>query len=177
MSGMDLILQAFARPIYSRRKRGQLLYQLITTFCNHTCIFAAAIMSSLGNVSGDKLALGGVLKRYLTLVDARQVTISTSEGAELMSETRGGVPSAEDSHTVMSLAPSFYTSMEQSTRLQLGAPKHSMTWAANSILLQTKVESLVVSILFEENANLGIAEEHLEELRSIIKPYCGFSES
>lgn len=45
---------------------------------------------------------------------------------------------------------------------------------ANSIILQLKVESLVVSILLEESANLGIVEEHLEVLHSILKPFCSF---
>lgn len=131
-----------------------------------------------GNSStSEKINLNGVLKRFLIHVDARQVTLSTSEGAEVMSETRNGLQSAEDSHTIMSLAPSFYTSMEQSSRLNLGSPTHALTWAANSILMQTKIDSLIISILFEESANLGVAQEHLEELRSVLKPYCGFTES
>ena len=64
--------------------------------------------------------LDGVLKRFLGLIpDARQITISTHEGAELLSESRMGV-NVEDSHTVSSLAPSFNMSVEQSSRLGLG---------------------------------------------------------
>ena len=131
-------------------------------------------MSGKKNV--DTVGVGGILKRYLFLIpDARQITISTSEGAELMTETRNSsAPHPEDAHTVLSLTPSFCASVEQSGRLNLGAPKHILTWVANSILMQIKVESLVVSILLDENANLGIAEEHIEDLRSILAPFCSF---
>ena len=125
---------------------------------------------------GEKEDLSGVLKRFLTRIsDARQITISTSEGAELMTETRGNnAPHPEDSHTVLSLTPSFCASIDQSSRLQLGAPKHILTWVANSILMQMNVGSLVVSVLLEENANLGIAEESCSELITIIRPFCSF---
>ena len=124
----------------------------------------------------EKADLGGVLKRFLTRIsDARQITISTSEGAELMTETRGNsAPHPEDSHTVLSLTPAFCASIDQSSRLQLGAPKRILTWVANSILMQMKVESLVVSLLLEENANLGIAEEMCDELITILRPFCSF---
>ncbi len=131
-------------------------------------------MSAGSKVSLDKVDLGGVLKRFLSLLDARQITISTSEGAELLSETRTHIPSPEDSHTIMSLAPSFHISMDQSSRLQLGAAKYAVTWAANSIIMQIKVGSLVLSILLEETANLGIADELVEELQSILRPFCNF---
>ena len=131
-------------------------------------------MSGKKSDVGD--GVGGVLRRFLSLIpDARQITISTCEGAELMTETRNSsAPHPEDSHTVLSLAPSFCASAEQSGRLNLGAPKHILTWVANSILMQIKVESLVVSILLDESANLGIAKEHIEELRVILAPFCLF---
>ena len=51
--------------------------------------------------------LDGVLKRFLGLIpDARQITVSTQNGAELLSESRMG-ENVEDSHTISSLAPSF----------------------------------------------------------------------
>jgi hypothetical protein len=118
--------------------------------------------------------LDGVLVRFLGLIpDARQITISTKEGAELLSETRMGV-NAEDSHTISSLAPSFNMSVEQSSRLGLGGSQYAMTWTANSVLMQTKIKALVVSILLDENANLGVAQEHIDTLREILAPFCDF---
>jgi hypothetical protein len=118
--------------------------------------------------------LDGVLVRFLGLIpDARQITISTKEGAELLSETRMGA-NAEDSHTISSLAPSFNMSVEQSSRLGLGGSQYAMTWTANSVLMQTKIKALVVSILLDENANLGVAQEHIDTLREILAPFCDF---
>ena len=135
----------------------------------------SANKSASGGDAGNQ-GLEGVLKRFLSLmVDARQITLSTVEGAELMTEARGNAaPHPEDSHTVLSLTPSFCASIEQSNRLQLGAPKHILTWVASGILMQIKVGSIVVSLLFDESANLGIAEEHLEDLRAVLAPFCAF---
>jgi hypothetical protein len=121
--------------------------------------------------------LGAVLKRFLRIMpDARQITISTNEGAELMTETRDSTTvHPEDAHIILSLTQSFCASAEQSTRLALGPLKHIFTWVADSsILMQMKVESLVVSVLLDENANLGIVEEHTKDLRSILQPFCIF---
>lgn len=137
---------------------------------------------SLQNKSGsstlsDGHNLDGVLKRFLGLIpDARQISVSTHEGAELLSESRMG-ENAEDSHTISSLAPSFNMTVEQSSRLGLGGSQYALTWTANSVLMQTKVKSLVVSILLDENANLGVAEEHIDTLREILAPFCAFSEA
>lgn len=121
--------------------------------------------------------LDGVLKRFLGLIpDARQISISTHEGAELLSESRMG-ENAEDNHTISSLAPSFNMTVEQSSRLGLGGSQYALTWTANSVLMQTKIKSLVVSILLDENANLGVAEEHIDTLREILAPFCSFSEA
>ena len=131
--------------------------------------------SSGGAATALSAKLDGVLKRFLGLIpDARQITISTHEGAELLSESRL-VENAEDSHTISSLAPSFNMSVEQSSRLGLGGSQYALTWTANSVLMQTKIKSLVVSILLDENANLGIAEEHIGTLREILDPFCEFT--
>lgn len=120
--------------------------------------------------------LSAVLKRFLQLIpDARQIAISTSEGAELLTECRS-TPTAEDSHSISSLVPSFSASIEQSSRLSLGGAQYSIVWAANSIILQTKVENLVISILMDENSNLGIVQEHVVTLRALLKPFCAFAD-
>jgi predicted regulator of Ras-like GTPase activity (Roadblock/LC7/MglB family) len=118
--------------------------------------------------------LSTVLQRFLQLIpDARQITISTADGAELLTEGRGAL-TTEDAHTVASLSPSFSTSVEQSSRLGLGCSQYAIVWVANSIILQTKVESLIISILMDQNSNVGIAEEHVVSLRALLKPFCAF---
>ena len=130
------------------------------------------------NSVGESADLSGVLNRFLNLIpDARQITISSAAGAELLSASRIQAATPEDSHTISSLAPCFSSSYEQSSRLGLGGSKYAVTWAANSIILQTKVESLIVSILLDENANLGVAEEHFEELKTLLLPFCEFESS
>lgn len=120
--------------------------------------------------------LSVVLKRYLSLIpDARQITISTSDGAELLSESRDSAQSWEDGQTVSSLAPSFSTTVEQSSRLGLGSSLFTATWAANSIVLQTKLDTLIISILMDVNGNVGLAEEHIHSLRSILAPFAAFN--
>lgn len=68
---------------------------------------------SLSSKTPVSQGLTAVLERFLTLMpDCRQITISTTEGAELMTAARAAV-TAEDTHTISSLAPSFSTSIEQ----------------------------------------------------------------
>jgi len=132
---------------------------------------------SSSSSSGGEGNLGAVLRRFLNLIqDARVISICTTEGAELLTEARL-VLTPEDAHTISSLAPSFSTSIDQSSRLGLGGSQYAITWAANSVVLQTKVESLIVSILMDEHANLGIVEEHVGALRAILKPFCAFESS
>ncbi len=60
----------------------------------------------------------------------------------------------------------------QSARLGLGEAEHSLTWVANSIVLQTFIESLVLTVVMEEGANIGILEEHLSPIVAILLPFC-----
>jgi predicted regulator of Ras-like GTPase activity (Roadblock/LC7/MglB family) len=47
-----------------------------------------------------------------------------------------------------------------------------MTWAANSIILQTRIGAVVVSVILDEGANLGLIDENMSELSNILKPLC-----
>ena len=60
----------------------------------------------------------------------------------------------------------------QASRFNIGNVVNSMTWLpdTNAILWQTKIESIVLSILMEEHANLGLAEENIESLKEILRP-------
>lgn len=64
----------------------------------------------------------------------------------------------------------------QASRLELGSVKYAMTWLANSVLVQMRVESLVVSVLCDDRANLGVLEDNMKPLKDILGPVClGFS--
>ena len=60
---------------------------------------------------------------------------------------------------------------DQSSRLGLGSAKYSITWVSNSILLQAWVESVVLSLVLEESANIGLVEEQLGTLLLVLSPF------
>ena len=47
-----------------------------------------------------------------------------------------------------------------------------MTWAANSIILQSRVGAVVVSVILDEGANLGLVDENMAELSNVLRPLC-----
>ncbi len=73
-----------------------------------------------------------------------------------------------DSHSPLFLQ----TLLPQASRFSIGNIVNSMTWLPNTnvILWQTKIGSLVLSILLDEHANLGIAEENIKSLIEILRP-------
>ena len=121
----------------------------------------------------NKNSLSIVLKRFLEQYkEVRCICMSTTEGVELLAEFRSPPNNNEELKMISSYAQSYYISIEQSQRLGLGQTKHAITWVSNSILLQILVESVVVSLLLDEGANLGILEEQLWTLHSVLKPFC-----
>ena len=129
--------------------------------------------SSSKNSNKNINSLSLVLKRFLEQYkEVRCICMSTTEGVELLAEYRSTPSNNDDSKIISSYAQSYYISIDQSYRLGLGQTRHSITWISNSILLQILVESVVVSVLLDENANLGIVEEQLFTLHSVLKPFC-----
>ena len=47
-----------------------------------------------------------------------------------------------------------------------------MTWAANSIILQARIGAVVVSVILDESANLGLVDENMAELTDVLRPLC-----
>lgn len=54
----------------------------------------------------------------------------------------------------------------------MGEGRYSMCWVANSILVQTKVEMFVVSFLCDEAANIGVMDNLIDIIKSILTPLC-----
>mmetsp|Transcript_10119 Transcript_10119/g.9822 ORF Transcript_10119/g.9822 Transcript_10119/m.9822 type:complete len:123 (+) Transcript_10119:196-564(+) len=115
--------------------------------------------------------ISSVLKHYSNKLDARTICLCSSEGSELMTETRSSSGS-EDVEIITSLVSNFSSSVEQATRLSLGSSKYSLTWSLSSIIIQAKIGAVVVSVILDENANLGLIDENMLELSNILKPYC-----
>ena len=57
-------------------------------------------------------------------------------------------------------------------RLNLGPVINSITWIDSNILIQIKVESVIMSLLLGEHANLGVAEEYILSMKEVLKPLC-----
>jgi hypothetical protein len=38
--------------------------------------------------------------------------------------------------------------------------------------MQAKIGAVVISVILDENANLGLVDENMLELSNILKPYC-----
>jgi hypothetical protein len=54
----------------------------------------------------------------------------------------------------------------------MGSPVNTLTWLAGCIVLQTMIETFVLTIVLEETANIGLMEEHLSPLQEILRPFC-----
>lgn len=55
-------------------------------------------------------------------------------------------------------------------KLGLGGCKFAITWVDADIVVQRKVGSFIVTLIVDENFNLGLIEEHFESLKKIMAP-------
>ncbi len=56
----------------------------------------------------------------------------------------------------------------------LGPSEHSITWVGEKnqvILLQFKIDLVVLSLLLKTGANIGLVEEHASTLCEALRPY------
>eukprot|EP01041_Mallomonas_annulata_P010572 gene10572-22065_t len=114
------------------------------------------------------------LERFLErLPEAVSLTISAEGGEELLSVRKPmTMPSTDDMFNVSSLVPCFANALDQSTRLNLGDGKYSLSWISGHILAQILIETIVVSLVLQDNANLGLLEERIALLTENLKPIC-----
>ena len=50
--------------------------------------------------------------------------------------------------------------------------EYTLSWISGRILLQLMVENIVVSILLNDSANLGVVSELLPVLKDALRPLC-----
>ncbi len=67
-----------------------------------------------------------------------------------------------------------YSLVMKAKMLGLGSVKYSLTWSSNLIILQSPLESLLISMTLEETANLSQAETNLLLIKSILQPFSSF---
>jgi hypothetical protein len=56
------------------------------------------------------------------------------------------------------------------TRLDLGQVQYVMVWSGANIIIQFKIELVVVCILVDETANLGLVQELFPILKETLGP-------
>lgn len=54
----------------------------------------------------------------------------------------------------------------------MGGVDYILIWKDGAIILQFKIELIVIAILFDENANVGLLEDFLPSMTEALKPYC-----
>jgi hypothetical protein len=53
----------------------------------------------------------------------------------------------------------------------MGAPVYSISWAERGALVHMKLDALVLTLVMETNANLGLLDDHLSLLRKVLDPF------
>lgn len=53
----------------------------------------------------------------------------------------------------------------------MGQATYSISWSNGGLFVHKKVDALVLSMLLVDSANLGLIEEQLTSLESILKPF------
>jgi len=104
-----------------------------------------------------------------TVSDSSLLIVSSSDGEEIATankEAGGG----EDLEMLKAFIPRLIVSADQAKRLSLGNTQYSITWAGRRILLHMKIfNNISVSMLMEDTANLGLIDEYVEGLRTLLK--------
>jgi hypothetical protein len=59
----------------------------------------------------------------------------------------------------------------QAAKIGGGSSQYSLTWTERGSLIHIKMEALVVTLVMEDNANLGLIDEHIVLLRKILGPF------
>lgn len=59
-------------------------------------------------------------------------------------------------------------------KIDCGGPQFSLTWleGGSGVVVQTRQEALVISLLMEDAANLGLLDNYVGVLQRILKPFC-----
>jgi ABC-type antimicrobial peptide transport system permease subunit len=64
----------------------------------------------------------------------------------------------------------FLSNLEQASRFKAGGVKYSVAWLNNNMVYQKKAEGFVISILLNDDGNLGVIDEEVNFLATILQP-------
>ena len=59
----------------------------------------------------------------------------------------------------------------QASKIGTGNAEYSVSWLERGVLIHLKLEALVVTLIVEENANLGLIDDHISLLKKILGPF------
>jgi len=67
---------------------------------------------------------------------------------------------------------SYATSLVQANKMGLGLPLHSLTWTERgTTIVHLKLEALVLTIIMDDGANLGLIDEHYALFVRVLQPF------
>jgi hypothetical protein len=122
---------------------------------------------------------------------------SSATGAVAVFRDAGAETSKFDKHTIDCLVLSYATSLVQVIRALLtltnalsvltlpfalttphqaaklggGSSQYSMSWTDRGLLIHIKLEALIVTLVLEDDANLGLIDDHIVILKKILGPF------
>jgi hypothetical protein len=67
--------------------------------------------------------------------------------------------------------PSTLTTSQQAAKLGGGSSQYSMSWTDRGLLIHIKLEALIVTLVMEDDANLGLIDDHIVILKKILGPF------
>jgi thiol:disulfide interchange protein len=115
--------------------------------------------------------ISAVMDRFLQKIpDSRYISLSTQDGIELINAAKNG-QAPEGSQLASSLVSGFAASIDQSSRMNLGKAEYSLAWAGNSIVLQSLIGGLVLTLILDETANVGAVDDYLPKMIDILQPF------
>ena len=121
-------------------------------------------------MSNGQISLTAALQKFLlNYEDARLLVASSLNGEELVSVSKDETITIDDKNIVSGLGPTLQMEAEQSKRLELGDIEHGLTWINGRILLQMKIGQIIVNMLLEETANLGLIDEQCQCLTQLLQ--------
>ena len=144
-----------------------------------------AVQLTISAMGGEEL-LSGLIKIAEYEIDHIDkfivpiVNSSTQESREdhinlissLVPSFSNSVDQVKNSITIYQTTQSIISLQTQCTRLDLGKEKFALSWVSGHILAQVMINSIVVSMLLHENANLGLLEGQLQTLTDGLQPIC-----
>lgn len=64
-----------------------------------------------------------------------------------------------------------YFAIKQASKIGTGNAEYSISWLERGSLVHVKLEALVLTLIMEDSANLGLIDDHISLLKKILGPF------